>query len=161
MMAARAKLCGGKTAGPVVEMDDVRRRAQTLEERERRATEKGETLVVVREAVNGIAREILRRVNQKRWRTRRVAIENASAIDAAAPVHIQVINDLFSEMSAINLLEERKHQQRILAILSESFRKRARNIGQPARFGERHSFRRKDRNAQNSSHCARQRGVHK
>src|SRR5947209_2060260 len=43
MMAARTKLCGGKTAGPVVEMNDVRRRAQTLEERERRATEKGET----------------------------------------------------------------------------------------------------------------------
>src|SRR5437763_5473018 len=127
MIAARAKFCRSETAGPVVKMNDVRRRAQTLEERERRATEKGEALVVVREAVNGIAREILRRINQKRWRTRRIAIENASAIDAAAPVHIQVVNDLFSEMPAINLLEERKHQQRILAVLSESLRKRARN----------------------------------
>src|SRR5947209_7645039 len=127
-MTTRGKFCRSETAGPVVEMDDVGRRTQTLEEREGRATEKGETLVVVREAVNGVAREILRRVNQKRWRTRRIAIENASAIDTAAPVHIQVINDQFSEMSAINLLEERKHQQRVLAVLSESFRKRARNI---------------------------------
>src|SRR2546421_2400544 len=142
-------------------MDDVRRRTQTLEERERRAAEKGEALVIVTKAVNGIAREIFRRVNQKRWRTRRIAIENASTIDAAAPVHIQIVNDLFSEMPAINLLEERKHQQRILAVLSESLRQCACNIGQPARFGERHSFRRKDRNAQNSSHCARLEGGQK
>src|SRR5437660_1607146 len=90
VLSARTKPCGGESSGPVIKVNDVGRRTQTLEERERRATEEGETLVIVREAVNRIAREIFRRVNQKRWRARRVTVEDAGAIDAAAPVHIQI-----------------------------------------------------------------------
>ena len=59
------RVCGCETTRPVVQMNYVWRRAQSFEERESSVTEESESLVVIMKAVNRIAREILRRVNQK------------------------------------------------------------------------------------------------
>jgi len=50
--AARAKLCGGETAGPVVDVNDIGRRTQSFEKRQSRATEESESLMIVTKALD-------------------------------------------------------------------------------------------------------------
>src|SRR5256885_260648 len=105
-------------------MKNVWRRSESLEESERNAAEKTEPLVVITEAVDRVAREILWRVNQESGRAIRIRVPDARAGYAPAPIHVQVVNDLFSEMPAINLLEERKHKRGVFAILYKSLGQR-------------------------------------
>jgi hypothetical protein len=136
-------------------MDYVGRRAKTLEKRERRSTEEGEALVVIAKAVDGSAPEILRRVNEKRGRSGSVTYPDACAPVASRPFNFQIINDLSAKKIPVGLLKKREHEQRVHVYGAQRLGKRARDIAQTARLGERHSLGRKYRNAQISLHCAR------
>ena len=152
--AALCQFRGGEAAGPVVDVNHVGRRAEPPQERQRGAAEEGEAQVVVPEAVDRVPGEKLGRVNQERGRAGRFGIEDAGAVLAPAPAHVQVVNDLFAQVLALNLLEERQEEHGVLADLDERFRERAGNVRQTARFGERHGFRRQYRYAQDSSPTA-------
>jgi hypothetical protein len=123
-----------KTAVPVVQMNDVGRRAEPFDQFERGMVKKSESLVVFRVAVDRIAVKKRRRVNQKRRRTVGFRIEGFCLIACAAPINPKVVNRRMPQIFALGLQVAGRDQKRIFADRTQSLRQRARDIAQTACF---------------------------
>src|SRR5205085_628565 len=149
---ARAQFCCRKPAGPVVDVNDIGRRAESALQSERGTTEESEAFVIVAEAIDARAREVFGCINQKSRRGRSFTVPDGSAAYVAGPFDLQVVKQLFAQEGAICLFVERQDEARVhVAHGADGLRQRARHIAQATGLGERHSFRRENRNAQDSS----------
>ena len=106
-------------------------------------------MMVVREAVDLAAREILRRVYQESGHARGLAMPDRDVTRPPEPFDFEVVKDLPAQQTPVRRVVERVDERRVHALLRQSLRERARNVAQAARFGERHSLRRKESYA----HC--------
>src|SRR5207248_3144725 len=132
----------GEAARPVVAVQNIGRLAETTEQREGRAAEEGEAVVIVREAVDTSAREVLRRVYQERGSACGVAQEDGDAPPLAQPFDFDVVKDLFAQEPPVRRVVERVDERNVYPLADKGLRQRARNVAKAARFGERHSLRR-------------------
>jgi hypothetical protein len=128
-------------------VQDVGRLPESPQERERRAAEEGEAVVVVAEAVHLPAREVLRRVDEKGRRARGVRKVDRDAATPAEPVHFEVVKDLFAEQPAVGRVVERVDERGVHALADQRLRERAGHVAKAAGFGERNRLGRKERDA--------------
>src|ERR1043166_4892305 len=101
-------LNGSKTTRPVVAMKYFGCVFQALKQSDRRPAVKRESFEIVLIAVKFPAREIMRRVDQIRWRTQNVTFPDADARRFASPLHFQIVDIFFGEQAAINLIVQRQ-----------------------------------------------------
>ena len=132
--ALRGQLDGRKTAMPVVQMDDVRRRADMPEQDERGVVEKGKTLVVLGVSVDGIAVKVRGRVDQKGRRAVGFAVKGFGVIGPPAPVDRQVVDGRIPEILALGLEVAGSDQHRVDTDLLEGLRQRPGDVTQTTRF---------------------------
>ena len=103
--------------------------------------------MIVAVSVDGWTCEELRRFEQVSWSTRRIAIPEANVVNLAAPFDTNVLNRATVQEQPIDLIVEWEDELRVDFLLDERFRQRSRNVREPASFGKRHSFRRKNSDA--------------
>ncbi len=123
-----------KSRVPIVQMNNVRRTIRALYQRQCRLTEKRETVVIFPKTVDRTAVKKLRRINQKRRRTVRLAVKNIRPNRTPAPINPKIIKRDFPQMFALRLTVIRRNQHRIHADFLQRLRQRARDIAQSARF---------------------------
>ena len=140
MASSSAHFNRSKTARPVVAMKYVRSLLQALEQSDRRPAVKRESFEIVLVAVESFAREIMRRVDQIRWRAQHVTLPDTDPRWFAAPLHFQIVSIFFREQAAINLIVQRQDENRIVALDVKGFGEGARNISKSADFSEGEGF---------------------
>jgi hypothetical protein len=128
-------------------VQNVGRLPKPTQQRERRAAEEGETVVVVREAVDLAAREELGGVDQKGRRARRVREVDRDRAASAEPIHFEVVKDPCTQQPAVGRVVERVDERGVHARAHERLRERAGHVPESAGLGERHCLRREKRDA--------------
>src|SRR5262245_31807577 len=102
MTTARPQLYRSESARPIIQVDDVGFVANSLEQSDCCTTKKGESLEVIRIAVDVRARKVVRRFDEVSRRAERIADSHRHLRLAATPIHFEIFDVRSGEQITIN-----------------------------------------------------------